>query len=157
VSFSDQAQTILRQLPTLWATTGLQFRSLLTEPGVEPRNYSPWSDLLGFFKEHSAAQNHDPRDKAWRLVRMAHVTTRDDVKLNEGDQILNNPPTAYLLLQNNGLLLLEDGNKTLLENGSSLWNISGESEPHRKSIGFITWACIRSEMQSAGPNRGAGR
>ena len=158
MSFSDQAQTILRQLPTLWATTGLKLRTITTAPGVSPLGYSAWSALVGFFKEGSNAQAHDANDNAYHLTRMAHVTTRDDVSLKEGDQVMILTTSGNLLLESGGVILNEDGTKLLLETGqATIWNISGEAEPHRKSLGFIIYAAIRSEMQQAGVARGGGR
>ncbi len=121
-SVQDLIANVLRtQIPTLMASTGLQYKLITSGPGVEPRAWSAsWTALVGQFQKKLVSQTMSDNSGSWIIRRRAHLTVSDAaVALPEGSLV--------------GI------------SGEDPFSISAIEDPHQVRPGLITYMCIRDE------------
>ena len=136
MSYSDLARTRLSRLPVLFQTAGLQVRAITSSPGVEPRTYGDWLNLIGFFNETTRAQDFESTTELRALKRTGKLLVQDSVTLLEGSQIrvpIGSPSTYQT------------------------WQVCAQGQPHENQVGTTLYVVERTENLQAGSSRGGGR
>ncbi len=126
-------KTALRDVVTNVLATTAQYRTLTSNPGVDNRTWSAWTDINGVFNSKQSTQEYDNERQVWNIMWTATFRTSDVLDLNQGDQL-----------------------KTLDENGTtySVWAITGADAG---STGTIRYTLVWQEpILASGVNRGGG-
>ena len=133
MSLRDTAALILRQIPSLMATAGLQYRIVTSMAGVEPKAFAGgWVSLVGQLEEHARTQSTGIDTRASTRQRIAHVTVSDALDLPEGSEVSIGGAQPH-------------------------WTVSGRLDAHRVRSGIVTYVLVRDEPLSLGPDRGGAR
>ena len=139
-SYQDINRAILRQqIPTLWATAGLQYRIVSSAPGVEPKTFGAWTSVVGHFEEIAHVTLTD-QDTLLTLVRRMGWVTISDV--------------SAALLSSVGTY---DGHEFSISSNQPHFTVSAKFNNHTIGQGVVTLALVRDEPLSVGPQRGAQR
>lgn len=119
MSLDDLVTEILREtIPVVLATTGLQYKQPLSQPGVEPRTWATdWTNLVGHFQKRLVNQQQDEAAGAMVLRERAHVTVADTITLYEGAIVRVGSEDPFI--------------------------ISGTEEQHQRRPGIVTYAAYR--------------
>jgi hypothetical protein len=131
MSFDTIIRNTLRTvIPTLLGTANLQYRTLTSGPGVEPRTYSAWTALAGHMVERQAVQTYDEDRAMWILNHMGAVQVADTIFLPEGSQVA-------------------------VGGVAPIWAVSGR-DAHQHALGLHGYSLTYEEPLLADAKRGGG-
>lgn len=133
MSMQDLVGDVMRAVvPTVFATTGLQYKLRTSAAGVLPPTWSTdWTALTGQLERKGNSQSRDDDTGQWVMRHRARVTVADTVDMVEGTKVQVGSEEPFL--------------------------VSAIEEGHIRRPGLITYNLIRDiPMVGAGRRQGGG-
>lgn len=86
-SYAGIIQANCQRVVTDLLAVAVQYCTLTSAPGVEPRTWSGWTPTTGVLSAQTIAQEFDEARGEWVRRYRASIRTSDAVALKQGDQV----------------------------------------------------------------------
>ncbi len=132
MSLQDRIASTMRRIPTMMATTGLQYALPTSPPGATKPTWGPFTALAGYLQEVTRSQPYDDPNAKRMVTRVSHLMVSDHVTLPEGTLVAINGSNPF-------------------------WTVNSQLDSHKVGVGVIGYVCKREEPLYLDAQRGGGR